>query len=534
MVAAGAGIAALGAASVATTKALVDQANATAQAADAIDKESQKIGMSKTAYQEWAYVMSQNGIEVDKLKDATKTLGTTIDGTSANGVAAMQALGLSFEGMNKEEAFNAAITALQGIDDETTKCSLATALFGEAYVDLMPLLNGTAEGTAALKQQAHDLGIVMSDEMVASGVLFGDTLANMNLTLDAVKNTIGAALLPILTQLMDLVIAAMPTITSMISTFTPQITAMFEALIPSIAQMIETLLPTIIELIMNIMPLLTQVFSALLPPLLDLINALLPPLTELIKAILPVIINLINALTPLFKPIINLLTPILDLAIALLAPLTEMISAIIPSITSLINALTPVLQALGQMFQGVAEILVEKFKVAFEIMSPIIDAFKGVLGGLSDFITGVFTGNWEKAWNGVKTIFSNVFDAIKALPKAALNTIINGINSFISGLNKIKIPDWVPGVGGKGFHINPIPLLANGGNVEQSGAAIVGEAGAELVELPRGARVTPLKDEGMVGNKNITQNNYFTQRELTPYETQLEVKRLSRNLAGAF
>lgn len=85
-----------------------------------------------------------------------------------------------------------------------------------------------------------------------------------------------------------------------------------------------------------------------------------------------------------------------------------------------------------------------------------------------------------------------------------------------------------------GFHINEIPLLAKGGNVVSSGAAIVGEAGAELVELPQGARVTPLTGENKPIGGNITQNNYFTQRELSPYETQLQVKRLSRSLAGAF
>lgn len=490
--------------------------------------------MSNTAYQEWSYVLSQNGIEIDKLKDATKTLENTINGSSASGVEAMKALGLSFEGMNKEEAFNATIAALQGVDDETKKCSLATALFGEAYVDLMPLLNGTAEGTSALKQQAHDLGIIMSDEMVASGVLFGDTLSNMNLVLDSVKNQIGAALLPVITDLMNLVIGAMPQITSLISAFVPQITAMFEQLIPSITTIIENLLPVVIELIGNLMPLISEVFSSLLPPLLSLIQRLIPPLTQILQAILPIIISLIQKLTPLFQPIINLLTPILNLAIAILSPCISLIDKILPPLTSLLNAVIPVIQTLTNVFSGVAEVLSGALMGAFTAMAPIIESFKTILSGLSDFVSGVFTGNWSKAWNGVKSIFSGIFEGIKAIPKTALNFIINGINNFIRGINKIQIPDWVPAVGGMGFHINEIPLLAKGGNVVSSGAAIVGEAGAELVELPQGARVTPLTGENRPMGGNITQNNYFTQRELSPYETQLQVKRLSRSLAGAF
>lgn len=296
-------------------------------------------------------------------------------------------------------------------------------------------------------------------------------------------------------------------------------------------------MPIIIELIAQIMPLVAELFTALLPPLLDLIQALLPPLTQLLNAILPVIISLIKMLTPLFQPIISLLTPILELAIALLTPLMELISSILPPITSLITTLiNSALTPLSEAFTTVGNVLTTVFQAAFEALSPILEDFKTILGGIIDFITGAFTGNWSKAWDGVKGVFSGIVSGLGNIFKEPINFIIGGINTFLRGLNKIKIPDWVPAVGGKGFHISEIPMLAKGGNIEKSGAAIVGEAGAELVELPAGARVTPLTGNQMenTGSKNVTQNNYFTQKELSPYQAQLEVKRLSRNLAGAF
>ena len=65
-----------------------------------------------------------------------------------------------------------------------------------------------------------------------------------------------------------------------------------------------------------------------------------------------------------------------------------------------------------------------------------------MLSGIIDFVGGVFTGNWARAWNGVKNIFSNIVSGFAGIFKAPINAIISGINSFIGGLNKIKIPNW--------------------------------------------------------------------------------------------
>ena len=96
---------------------------------------------------------------------------------------------------------------------------------------------------------------------------------------------------------------------------------------------------------------------------------------------------------------------------------------------------------------------------------------ENILGGIIDFITGVFTGDWEKAWNGVKKIFKGIWNSIVIVVESAINIMIKGINWLISKLNTIHfdIPDWVPIIGGKSFgiHINPVaevklPRLATG------------------------------------------------------------------------
>ncbi|EOI57425.1 phage tail tape measure protein [Enterococcus gilvus] len=117
-----------------------------------------------------------------------------------------------------------------------------------------------------------------------------------------------------------------------------------------------------------------------------------------------------------------------------------------------------------------------------------------ILNGIVDFITGVFTGNWSRAWQGVTNIFGGIFEGIAAMAKAPINAMIGLINGFLGGLNRIKIPKWVPKVGGRGFNISQIPYLAKGGHLI-NGQAVVGEAGPELMTVKNGkTTVTPLSD----------------------------------------
>lgn len=118
-----------------------------------------------------------------------------------------------------------------------------------------------------------------------------------------------------------------------------------------------------------------------------------------------------------------------------------------------------------------------------------------VLDGVTTFISGVFTGNWQQAWTGVQTIFKGVFESFAALCKAPINAVIGIINSAIAGLNKINvtIPEWVPGLGGKSFGMNipSIPMLYKGTDNWKGGAAIIHDRGGEIVDLPKGSRVYP-------------------------------------------
>ena len=176
-------------------------------------------------------------------------------------------------------------------------------------------------------------------------------------------------------------------------------------------------------------------------------------------------------------------------------------------------------------FSGIRDIGVQVFKFlskyvvgSFDSIIANFNNFKAsamrIFNGVIDFITGIFTGNWKKAWNGVVNIFGGIFDGIAAMVKAPINSVIGLINNFLGNLNGIKIPKWVPKFGGQSFSIGKIPYLAKGGHLI-NGQAIVGEAGPELLNVGNGkTTVTPLSESdkkygGPRGDVKIEQHNHF-------------------------
>lgn len=158
----------------------------------------------------------------------------------------------------------------------------------------------------------------------------------------------------------------------------------------------------------------------------------------------------------------------------------------------------------------------EKFGAFGEVINGFLanvknvwNSIKKVFQGIVDFIGGVFSGDWSKAWEGIKSIFSGIWDGLVSIVKMPINGIIGLLNGLIDGINwiigkvnslQVDIPDWVPFVGGKtlGFSlptIGNIPYLAKGGVLSQ-GSAVVGEAGPELLTMAGGkAVVQPLASQ---------------------------------------
>ena len=182
-----------------------------------------------------------------------------------------------------------------------------------------------------------------------------------------------------------------------------------------------------------------------------------------------------------------------------LKPLWDNVLAFLTSIWDAIKALWDAI--LKPVIKWCIDIFAPRFKALFARISKsaresigfiidIVNGFITTLRGLLDFITGVFTGDWKKAWGGIKTYFGGIWDTMCTLAERPINAMLSGIESFVNGfvaaintliraVNKLSftVPDWVPGIGGEKFGLNiselknvsiprvSIPRLATGGYI---------------------------------------------------------------------
>ena len=155
---------------------------------------------------------------------------------------------------------------------------------------------------------------------------------------------------------------------------------------------------------------------------------------------------------------------------------------------------TWIVSVLGPVFNNVFSAILQYAGYCFSGLGTFVQGLIEEFSGIIDFITGVFTGNWELAWNGVKKIFGGIFEQLVGLAKGPLNAIIGLTNKAIDGINTLSftVPDWVPNMGGQtiGVNIPHIPELATGSNYTKSGLTLVGEHGPELVNMKSGNKVS--------------------------------------------
>lgn len=182
-----------------------------------------------------------------------------------------------------------------------------------------------------------------------------------------------------------------------------------------------------------------------------------------------------------------------------------------PQLEPFINLVKEVASYLKETLEPVFKIVwkaagdyVVKF---FDDVSVIIDGVLGVFEGVITFLTGVFQGNWKKAWNGIVQAVGSIFGTLESLVKTPLNAVINLVNKAIGAINKISV-DLPSAVGGGhiGFNIPTIPTLAKGTDYWQGGIVQISEKGGEIVDLPTGSRVYPHDESVRIARQDGRKN----------------------------
>ena len=171
-------------------------------------------------------------------------------------------------------------------------------------------------------------------------------------------------------------------------------------------------------------------------------------------------------------------------------------STVQPQLYPLIEIIEKVGAVAKDIFEGVFSVVLEaandNIVTFFNGASDVIDNVLGLFEGLITFLTGSFTGDWEKAWKGIVQMVGSIFGGLEALVKTPINAVINLVNRAIGAINKISVdlPDVVGG-GHIGFNTPTIPTLAKGTDNWQGGIVQISEKGGEIVDLPSGSRVYP-------------------------------------------
>lgn len=202
---------------------------------------------------------------------------------------------------------------------------------------------------------------------------------------------------------------------------------------PAFVWLITQAVPTLIEWGKQAMNLGHQVFDFLKPSLEALWNTLQN--------------NLLPALTKLWKEVIEPLAPVI-----------------------------------GAILVGAIWVLINALNIAIQVISWVIGALSGLIGWVINTAKSVI--NWFSSIPGaISNAFSNIFNIVTAPFKSAFNAVAGFWNNTMGKID-FHLPDWVPGVGGKGFSLPKIPLLAEGGIVDRATLAMIGEGSEPEAVVP--------------------------------------------------
>lgn len=416
--------AAIGAGAIAAGAGMFKMATSSAETTDRIDKLSQKIGMSRKGFQEFDFIASQSGMSIESLQVGFKTLRTAMEQAEVGkgkGAEAFRALGVSVVDStgalrDQEEVFNEAVNKLQSMEDGTEKAMLATKLFGKSGQELMPLLNGAAGSMDEMRQQAHDLGLVLSDDAIDAGVAFTDTMDQLKRSFSTAVAAIGVEFMPLITKFADFIIANMPTIQTVIQT----VFSVFSGVISHVVEWIQTLMSWMGKWKSDNDSALTAIWQAFQQNL-TLVWGYVKEAFETIKKIVSTVM----------EEVTKFLRDKLDIILKFWKENGETIS----------KAVENVFKFIWETIKFIMPTVTTIIKVAWDLIKQIFDSAIGIIMGLVQVLAGILTGDFTKIKDGLLRIWKSLWDLIKGVVAGAWNLL-----SGVFGGLWTSISSWFTGL----------------------------------------------------------------------------------------
>lgn len=225
---------------VAVGTAMVAAAKDTAAELDVIDKASQRMQITAESYQELAYAAGLSGVEMSTLERAAKKL----EGTDLS--------------------LDDALDQIYSLGTAEERAAKAAELFGESVAyQMTPMLNASAEDMAAMRQEAHDLGLVMGDEAVANGAAMNDMFSKVEQSITALKTGLVTEFMPYVMEILQWVIDNIPMIRDIVSSVMDAILPIVKPVISVILQLLPPIMQAVSKLMNWLIPFITPIIDAI-------------------------------------------------------------------------------------------------------------------------------------------------------------------------------------------------------------------------------------------------------------------------------
>jgi len=379
---------------IAGTKELINATQEVARYGEEVDKMSQKLGLSSSAYQEWDYVMKLAGTEMSSMTTGLKTLTNQIDDAkngSGEAQARFEKLGISLEDLNsmsREEIFEAVIGGFQDMSDSTERAALANDLFGRSGQNLNPLFNQTREATAAQIAEAREYGMVMGEDAVKASAAFIDSQTKLQSTITGVKNRMLSDLLPgfkmVTDGLSDLVAGTgdgatkiKEGISQIVTNFSSNLPKILDVVM-SVASGIISALPTVAKTILDALP---GIFNSLTGTLAKLIPSVVTDvLPALINACIQLIVSVVGHLSDIIRPIIQAIPTIVK----------SILSGIISNIPALVEGILDVVVTIASELPSMCNEIIKYIPELFaQLVVAIVKCIPLILSAVGELVEGV-------------------------------------------------------------------------------------------------------------------------------------------------
>ena len=464
----------------------IDATKGAAEFADEINTLSKTTGLSADTLQEYKYAASLLDVDLEtitgSLTKLTSKMASAQGGTGA-AAEAFDRLGVSVTDENgnlrdANDVFNDAIAALGTIENETERDATAMDLFGKSAKDLNPLIEASNGELEALRQEAHDVGYVMSTDTLNSMNEVQDGFDRLGLSAESLKNQIGTsigkymlpylndlvsafqdlasthdvgafadALADVINRLLDDLVKALPSILNAGSKIIQKLVEGLVKNLPQIGKAALTLVTDLAMFIIQNLPFITQTAVELV---LALVDGLAEQMPLLIPAAIQAVLTIVEGL---YSHIGDIIAAALELVNGIVQGITspDGLNAIIQAIPKIIEAyIKGVLENLPQIIASGVTIIVnlvagliaaipEIVKSIPEIISAIVDTIGeydwGSFGG--EIIDGIANGITETAktvWEAVKTAFNDAVEWIKNLGSDAVQWGKDLIDGFVQGI----------------------------------------------------------------------------------------------------